>query len=1293
MSSNKDQRRSRSRGPGGKADAKPSAPAKSSKTDLRRVVTIAAHLSNDKLELLRKEWPQYNIRNGELVNEHAYLNADRELASIFSRSRAIGRVKHIGGRLQLLSPGDHSCNPIIKPSDVFRRNAPKGVVEWGPESNVQPNGKTFCACRAENCSCRFIPKSYVSVHSLYDFNTHQIAALIGSADRRLYSYVHRFPNEKGLTPFEEAAWEIHQKNGEDWVTFTVRGASAPYLHPAMTWLWNSEDTLVTMPDGREMTLVWRVLLSNKLGGLIEFAITDLAVPAPIEERFGGVVSRMERICAGALPAEERYKQKAELLKESNDYLESAISVFKSHDSDAATYARVDCTDAKVSAEMLGIRVAHRAVNLLLPIELLRYASQRCAGMQRTSTSFGLLVTYVRERAKELKLGNGDPGQVIFGTAAVAFTKNVRFESELMKLLYLPYTESSSSVVGSLLPGCMVPSWFKRFIGGWKTTFTDHARIRNFDFDVGDHVQNWWSRREFHFSEGWKVAGLALALSACHTVGGSLMRCKAQLLPGAGVDKQLVELLALYKHHPSGRWLEDAARCVVDYGQVAGKYAVKRMQDPEVRILCGVAPIVEECLKRVKVHKGFNLKWLLYAYEALVVNRGDPRYFATFLMHEAAFHLPLPLGIAAHVCWNLFALSTATPLGAAGIVGTNGLLVAGALLEGIGHLSVTHQATNEPPVVCGQVTVATSCHVASTGRDLDLTNPAEVLKETFNKPMYWFNGRSTVKPTCRWHVPDKVCGPTFGCRLAGVGLVTHAPCILRSCKCNEVVGIRQRMWAPVPWRGQNFWCVGKLVIDHCLTLSMYRDACPLACGGKIRPYGFEEWVKRFPSGTRSELVKAKQDLDNGLIPPRVFDYKAFLKRERLPLSYLGKELSTPRIIQGLGFHARVITGPWFAAYSDRVKEAMRISPERLLCTGMGATSESVGGWLRNALDVVRDPVILAVDQSKWDAHLHPEFLAARVPLYEALGAPKPLLEFCKRRITAVGRTMNGVSYGTVGTVHSGDGDTSAGNNVDHGMMWLRLLARGADAIDHDERRRRGDDYVGAPLKKDELYQIEMKVETGLATTGEQGRYESYRNSAVMRNGQQFRILVMGDDGVIVLSRALLVELGGQDGIRNYFRQLGFTLTSSETTVENLEFCSGLFYPVNGTYIYGPKPGRVLAKTFWTQVDLNPAKTKQWLRGVVKGLMSDCTHIPLMGPWLHHLLPHNTESCEFQQEERRIRSATQVPPDRSTIEFTMARYGISEDDITQAVAEAKAAALRSPSRLNTTLWHRIAAVDNA
>jgi len=1304
MSENKDRSRPRSRARHQTKDKPKVVPV----VDLRKVVALSAYLSKDKLEKLREQWPQYNISNGELVNEHAYLNADRELATLFSRSRCIGRVKHVGGRLQLLSPGDHSCNPIIQPSDVFRRNAPKGVVEWGPECRVQPNGKTFCSCRVENCACRFTPRSFVAVHSIYNFSKQQIAALIGTKDRRLYSYVHRFSSDKGSTPFDEATWEIDRRGGEDWVRFVVRGASAPYVHPALTWVWRSEDTCVTLPNGDDMILVWRVLLSNTLGGLIEFALTDPIRPAPPVGDQSAQTSAWDATLMSLGPGPRlvdrilAYDEPGtSALDDVRDYLSSAVSVFSSHDCDAATYARVSCSGAHVTAEMLGIRVTGRAVNLLLPIELLKYASKRCAGMQRTSASFGLLVTFVREKSREFQLGSGDPGQVIFGTAAVAFTKNVGFESELMRLLYLPFSDRAEITRG-YLPGYSFPSWLSALFFGKPVTFANHSRLRNFDFDVSDHVQNWWDRHTFQVSEGWKTVGTVMTVAAGGALLSSLGIRRGKTIPGSGVDGGVNYLLRAYQRHPTGEWLQLSIDSVVGFGDKLSKLARRGLSDPKTRVVCGIAPIIEECLKRFNIWQGkgrsFSARWMLYAYEAVIVNRCDPAYFATFLMHEFAYHLPLPVGILLHVCWNVHALAAATPLGAAGIVGTNGLLIAGALLEGIGHLSITHPQTNDPRVIPGEVTVAASCHAASTGRELDVSNPANVLAETrFTGPASYFGGMSTIYKTCRWTVPDNVCQPTFGCRLVGVGLVTHAPCILRSCTCNEIVGIRQRMWADVPWRGDNFITVGKAILDHSHMLSMYRDACPLGEAGKVRSYGFGEWVKRFPSGTRKELERAKADLDQGLVPARVFDYKAFIKRERLPLSFSGKQLSTPRIIQGLGFHARVITGPWFAAYGDRVKEVMRIAPGKMLCTGMGASSETVGGWLKDALDAVPDPVILAVDQSKWDAHLHPEFLVARVHLYEALGAPKSLLEFCKGRIVANGRTMTGVRYGTVGTVHSGDGDTSAGNNVDHGMMWVRLLCRASDTLIRREAAEAGSEHESSsgPIELDEMIHACLSQKTGLATgEGNSGGMTSYKSSAVLEASRNFRVLVMGDDGVVIVSRALLGELGGQNGIRAYFRELGFNLTIGEAPVEKLEFCSGLFYPVNGTYIYGPKPGRVLAKTFWTQVSLNPSKTEQWLRGVVCGLMNDCTHVPLLGPWLHHLMPKKTSKVfEAPQEERRIRAAGHTKPDRSTVEFTMARYGLSEDEIQQAVAEATDAAVAAPSRLNSDVWARIAEVDNA
>jgi len=68
----------------------------------------------------------------------------------------------------------------------------------------------------------------------------------------------------------------------------------------------------------------------------------------------------------------------------------------------------------------------------------------------------------------------------------------------------------------------------------------------------------------------------------------------------------------------------------------------------------------------------------------------------------------------------------------------------------------------------------------------------------------------------------------------------------------------------------------------------------------------------------------------------------------------------------------------------------------------------------------------------------------------------------------------------------------------------------------------------------------------------------------------------------------------------------------------QLCSGRLWAVGDSWVYGPKIGRILAKTFWM---VHPPAERKWvnhLKGVCVGLSFNVSHIPVLRAVVHTIL---------------------------------------------------------------------------
>jgi hypothetical protein len=445
---------------------------------------------------------------------------------------------------------------------------------------------------------------------------------------------------------------------------------------------------------------------------------------------------------------------------------------------------------------------------------------------------------------------------------------------------------------------------------------------------------------------------------------------------------------------------------------------------------------------------------------------------------------------------------------------------------------------------------------------------------------------------------------------------------------------------------------------------------------LKPVDKEEWLSRFP-GMKDVIREAMDELN--FLRPRKARADAFIKQENA-ITYTAQQdkiESDARLIQGRDPTVKGSTGPQTLAIHKYFRKAYQ--GDVPVAYGPGLTAEGLGEWytdakrhvlllgataereLRKRTGIARsvDRYFITVggqtynfrdlyanapgevvtyvgtlgdestdcerDASRWDAHCHPAMMAFIAFIYEQLMPDEKtfigeMYERATRRRTGV--TKLRAKYSVDGTVQSGDGDTTGGNTFCHLAMKMRCL-----------------------------YMIIRHV---LGISG------LISHELVM--ALPYRAIVMGDDDAEVSTTqfmGLIPRLFERMGT-----MAGHKLVTEVRTPYTLEFCSGLFYPFeNGSHVFGPKVGRVLAKTFYSRTSYNRTKQLRWVRGVCKSLEKASSMVPVLRVIVRQLL-HLTAGHVIIHDKQTIRHFETVhfhEADSATMHFVEQRYGFTQAQV--------------------------------
>lgn len=370
---------------------------------------------------------------------------------------------------------------------------------------------------------------------------------------------------------------------------------------------------------------------------------------------------------------------------------------------------------------------------------------------------------------------------------------------------------------------------------------------------------------------------------------------------------------------------------------------------------------------------------------------------------------------------------------------------------------------------------------------------------------------------------------------------------RSCIHNEVISLSGRVGKKLPAHS-----------DPETTLAIYRRWVDmtgwfldilreLRVPFAFKPVPYEQWCASFEPARRDMLLQIARD---GHDMPQL-RAKSFIKKEIAVKVTEDPTFKDPRWIQGCPPELSARTGPYLRRWVKRLKAAWlpiadgsTFTKGRQIVYTCGMNASAIGQHFADAIEVIESSmdmddqlVFIEDDQSRFDLHLlrGPFHLLDKV---YAQHMPKTVRKYLRRGVSR-GTSNLGTKYSVPYTMQSGWPDTATGDSIINAAMKMRL-------------------HVWKRL---------------------------------------WIAIICGDDSVVITTRKELERMGGISGIQAFYASLGMEIEAAVRYHPlDVEFCSGRFYPANGTYVLMPKTGRILSKIGWDMKVRSPDNRLAWLRGI-------------------------------------------------------------------------------------------------
>ena len=489
--------------------------------------------------------------------------------------------------------------------------------------------------------------------------------------------------------------------------------------------------------------------------------------------------------------------------------------------------------------------------------------------------------------------------------------------------------------------------------------------------------------------------------------------------------------------------------------------------------------------------------------------------------------------------------------------------------------------------------------------------------------------------------DEPCTPMFGARMLW-GVVDYYADVYRNCVHNEVISLEGR--------------VGKLLPQHSADITgpwvrLYREVrwAFEEIEPVVVPMKFPTWVKTFAPHKRDKFVRMKQE---GYELKRQLVCKSFIKQELvLRRSNAFDQHKDPRMIQGCPEEVTLQTGPYVRKLAKHFRSAFKPSKYSMvddqrkgkhIYYTCGRNANEVGDFFSAAVETIQSQcgpgeyvVVMEDDQSRFDEHMTQETFSFLDRVYRRTMPAR--IAATLRRGMSKGKTSLGTKYTVPYTMQSGMPDTSCGDSLINAAMKLAL--HGA--------------------------------------------------------GRKWFAIICGDDSVVITTNRELALLGGEDGIKQFYTNLGFEVeVAIRKEYEDTEFCSSRFFPTGDSYVLMPKAGKILGRLGWNRTNHKPGNHLAWGRGVLNTVKNLALVDPVMG-WLAEglsnqlgpgkvILPEHNEYKHTPSEQSV--QATQA----QTLRYYSRHYELSETELLELKAVLLSVKLGVP--ISSPIAQRLCEVDS-
>lgn len=370
---------------------------------------------------------------------------------------------------------------------------------------------------------------------------------------------------------------------------------------------------------------------------------------------------------------------------------------------------------------------------------------------------------------------------------------------------------------------------------------------------------------------------------------------------------------------------------------------------------------------------------------------------------------------------------------------------------------------------------------------------------------------------------------------------------------------------------------------------HRDVVFNGAPSHVEPQEREVYLSRFTEQVRALRMEGFSKIDEGecISSDEAVRVKPFVKFNELLVGKITSGVRDyydfkPRCISAGTQIYQAACGPWVSAFQLEIARRWHRGFGVTMAAPM--TGETIGDWFSDCLR--SDGKFVEGDFVAFDSSQNVLLRSLMVLIHEWFGCPADVLAAQRAKIFKVGvYRRSGLRFEVAGTMASGDPETYVDNCIINGLACLWAFC------------------VSNNLHPRDVLCPAALIEPGC-----------YRDNDCFGVGCQYRCLVAGDDNLTYSSLSC-------DGVAALIAELGMENEMIvRDDVRDVEFCSGLFWPVLDRgklrYILGPKVGRLLCKLPWIQRFGKKISSLAEFRGKLLGVRLAVSGIPIISDYVEH-----------------------------------------------------------------------------